>query len=58
MGQPNSDKLNIRFVLKPDRRVPARLLPIVAGLVLSPTTENEESSDDPDETEDSDAPDD
>ena len=52
MDQNRAGKLNVRFVLTPDRQVLERLLPIVAGLGLAPLVENEVAKDTVEETPD------
>jgi hypothetical protein len=55
MAQENGGKIGIQFVLIPDNRVLARLLPIVSGLALSPPVENEEVKNTCEEPEDPDS---
>ena len=52
MDPNKAGKLNVRFVLTPDRQVLERLLPIVAGLGFAPLVENEVAKDTVDETPD------
>ena len=52
MDPNRAGKLNVRFVLTPDRQVLERLLPIVAGLGFAPLVENEVAKDTVDETPD------
>ena len=55
MVRYNSGKLDIRFVLTPDKKVLVDLLPIIAGLALEPSTDEETVEDLSGEAEDSDA---